>query len=157
MTMANINIARVIGGGLLAGLVINVCEFLVNGLWLAKDWADAMKALGKAGGSTPQMIVVFNLWGFAMGLLVVWLYAAMRPRFGAGPRTALYAALAVWFGGYLLSMLPPLMMGMFPARLMLIGIGVGLVEVIAGGNLGARIYREESTGSAAGAAAAAGR
>ena len=49
--MSKICVGRVIGGGLLAGLVINICEFLVNGLWLAKDWEDAMRALGKSGAT----------------------------------------------------------------------------------------------------------
>ena len=36
-----------------------------------------------------------------MGLLLVWLYAAIRPRFGPGPRTATYAALVVWVCGFI--------------------------------------------------------
>jgi len=76
--MSKINWGRVIGGGLLAGLVINVVEFLVNGLWLAADWGAAMKALGMSGEYGTAQVVVFNLWGFAMGIFAVWLYAAIR-------------------------------------------------------------------------------
>ena len=32
----------------------------------------------------------------ALGIAAVWLYAAIRPRYGAGPRTAVIAGLAVW-------------------------------------------------------------
>ncbi|HSE60477.1 MAG TPA: hypothetical protein VLA99_17380 [Nitrospiraceae bacterium] len=32
-------------------------------------------------------------------LSALWLYAAIRPRFGAGPKTALYAGLGVWVLG----------------------------------------------------------
>ena len=46
--MGKISVGRVIGGGLLAGLVVNICEFVVNSLWLAKDWEEAMRALGKS-------------------------------------------------------------------------------------------------------------
>ncbi len=151
--MSTINMRRVIGGGLLAGLVINVVEFLVNGLWLAADWAAAMSALGKSGEYGVTQMVVFNLWGFAMGVFAVWLYAAIRPRFGAGPTTAYTAAVAAWVPGYLLAMVPPAVFGMFPIRLMLIGIAVGLVELILGTQLGAAIYQEAPASGAQAASA----
>lgn len=152
--MGKISVGRVIGGGLLAGVVINIIEFLVNGLWLAADWEAAMKALGKGGMSGPLPTTIYTLWGFLMGIFAVWLYAAIRPRFGPGPKTACIAAIGAWIPGYLLSLIPPAVMDMFPARLMAIGVVVGLVEVILGTQLGAYIYKEE--GSAQAAAQSAG-
>jgi hypothetical protein len=91
--MSSTNWKRVILGGLLAGVVINVSESILNGVVLAKDWEAAMAALGK-----PQMggnqVGVFVLWGFLVGVFAVWLYAAIRPRYGAGPKTALCAGAA---------------------------------------------------------------
>lgn len=46
-----------------------------------------MKALGKPELSINQ-IVGFNITGLAYGIFIVWLYAAIRPRYGAGPKTA---------------------------------------------------------------------
>ena len=37
---------------------------------------------------------------FALGVLAVWTYAAIRPRFGAGPKTAVCAGFAVWVMSY---------------------------------------------------------
>jgi hypothetical protein len=153
--MGKICVGRVIGGGLLAGLVINVCEFLVNGLWLTQDWEAAMQALGKPAANSPLQMAVFIVWGFVMGIFAVWLYAAIRPRFGAGPRTAVIAALAAWLSGYLLSLIPPAVTGLFPARLMLIGLGVGLVEILLATQVGAYVYKE--SGAPASVAATAGR
>lgn len=147
--MGKISVGRVIGGGLLAGLLINIVEFLVNGMWLAADWEAAMRALGKSGAASPAMMAINIVWGFIIGIFAVWLYAAMRPRFGAGPRTASIAALATWFPAYVLAMVPPAVMGMFPARLMGIAIVVGLVELLAGAQLGAYIYKEEGSAQAA--------
>jgi hypothetical protein len=143
--MGKINLGRVIGGGLLAGLAINIIEFLVNGLWLAKEWEAAMRALGKPYETTVSQVVVFNLWGFVIGILAVWIYAAIRPRFGPGPKTAFNAAVAVWLAGYVLALLPPAVLEIFPIRLMLIGVAVGLIEMLIGTNLGAWIYREEGS------------
>jgi hypothetical protein len=151
--MGKICVGRVIGGGLVAGLVINICEFLVNGLWLAADWENAMRALGKPMATGALPMVCYNIWGFAMGIMAVWLYAAIRPRFGPGSKTAYNAAIAVWIPGYLLALVPPAIMGIFPLRLMLIGLAVGLVEVLIGAQLGAWIYKEESAPSGVSAAA----
>jgi hypothetical protein len=139
--MRPINWARVILGGLLAGLVINAFEFVMNGVIFAQDMEAAMKALGKeVGGAQMAMFVV---WGFLVGIFAVWLYAGIRPRYGAGPKTAVLAGLAVWVLGYLLASVTLIGLGLFPMRLMAIGMIVGLVEVIVATLVGARVYREE--------------
>src|SRR5713226_3317696 len=48
--MAKINWGRVLLGGLVAGLIINAAEYLVNGVILQAKWADAMKGIGDALG-----------------------------------------------------------------------------------------------------------
>lgn len=140
--MGKINWSRVILGGLLAGVVINIVEFLVNGLWLADDWVSVMQGLGKSGETSGGQLLVYNIWGFLFGIFAVWLYAAIRPRYGPGPRTAVCAALSVWFLGYLMAMVPPIMMEMFPVGLAIIMLAAGLVEVVIGTLLGAYVYRE---------------
>jgi hypothetical protein len=45
--MGKINWARVLVGGLLAGFIINIFEYVTNGVVLAADWDAAMKALGR--------------------------------------------------------------------------------------------------------------
>jgi hypothetical protein len=45
--MGKINLGRVVMGGLLAGVLLNVVDFLVHGVWLMDDYTAAMEALGK--------------------------------------------------------------------------------------------------------------
>jgi hypothetical protein len=90
--MAKINMGRVILGGIVAGIVVDLLGSLVDGVMLAPRWADGMKALGHSAFSSNAWIW-FNLFGLASGIVLIWLYASIRPRFGAGPRTALYAGL----------------------------------------------------------------
>jgi hypothetical protein len=78
--MTHTNGVRVILGGLLAGLVINIVEFITNGVVLREAWGHAMQALGKSGQLSAGAIVIFNIWGFLLGIAAVWLYAAIRPR-----------------------------------------------------------------------------
>src|SRR5467141_1316418 len=94
--MAHTNRSRVILGGLLAGLVINIGEFITNGVFLKDAWAQAMQALGRPSEIPGSAIVIFNIWGFLLGIASVWLYAAIRPRYGAGPKTAIRAGLVTW-------------------------------------------------------------
>ncbi len=84
--MGKINWARVLLGGLLAGLIINIFEYVTNGVVLAAAWDAAMKALGRH--LSMSAIAVFIVGGFIGGIAAIWLYAAARPRFGAGPKTA---------------------------------------------------------------------
>jgi MFS family permease len=138
--MGKINGARVILGGLVAGLIINISESVLNGVVLAKDMDAAVKALGREMGGTQ--LTMFITWGFLVGIFAVWLYAAIRPRYGAGPKTAIMAGLAVWCLGYLLAAVTPAALTLFPTNLMIIGLVVGLVEVILGTLAGAWIYSE---------------
>ncbi|PYT29007.1 MAG: hypothetical protein DMG57_13100 [Acidobacteria bacterium] len=140
--MGKINWNRVMLGGLIAGVIINIFEFVLNGVVLAKDMEVAMTALGRqVGGSALAM---FTVWGFLVGIFAVWLYAAIRPRYGAGAKTALCAGAAVWSLGYLLAAVTPLALHLFPRHILAIGLAVGLVEVLVGTLVGAWLYREET-------------
>ncbi len=139
--MGRINWGRVVWGGLLAGLVLNVVDAIVYGKWLAPDYAAAMQALGKPG-SMSSLIPLFVVLDFVYGISLLWVYAAIRPRFGAGPKTAVIAGVALWFFVILLHAVGEAPMGLFPSRLYTIGVIVGLVQYAVAGWAGARIYTE---------------
>src|ERR1043166_2879097 len=141
--MGKINLGRVILGGIVAGIVIDLFEGVLNGAILSKQWEEVMAGLGKTGVMSVKQIIAFNLWGLAAGLLMVWLYAAIRPRYGAGPRTAACAGIAVWALAYLLGSGVSGIMHLFPVGLTLVGIGVGLIETIVAGVAGAAVYKED--------------
>jgi len=152
--MGKINWGRVFLGGLIAGVIVNLSESLLNGVILMQEWAEAMRALGKPAGPSAGQIAVYLVSGFLVGLSAVWLYAAIRPRYGAGPKTAACAGAAVWFLAYFLPTMTALPTDLFPARLLYIGVCVGLAEVLIGTVLGAWVYKEAATGTQASAAAA---
>src|ERR1051325_515192 len=123
--MERINWNRVLLGGLLAGLIFNASEFVLNGVILQKDWADAMKTMNRSGEMSGAQIAGFNLWGFATGIVAVWFYAAIRPRFGAGPKTAVIAGLGVWLTAYVLANTGAIILDLFPARMIYLGLAAG--------------------------------
>ena len=153
--MAHTNRGRVILGGLLAGLVINIVEYITNGVVLKEAWGQAMQALGKSADLSAGAIVTFNVWRFLLGIAAVWLYAAIRPRYGAGPNTAIRAGLATWAVAVFLANLGNYPLGLFPTRLLVISSVVALVEIVVATLVGAWLYREEEVVSQVGHRAAA--
>ena len=143
--MTKTNMARVVLGGILAGLVLNILGFIVDGVLLAPRWNAAMSALGRSGEITVNQIVGFNILGFCYGVAVVWLYAAIRPRYGAGPKTAVTAGLALWVVGVLLPNVGFMSVnGLFPANLTMMTTLGGIVECVAAALAGAAVYKESA-------------
>src|SRR3989442_8580647 len=89
--------------------------------------AAAMKAVNKPAMSNAQ-IPYFVVLDFVAGIFLVWLYAAIRPRFGAGPATPAKAGLAAWFLGGLLVTLFMWPVGLIPHNLIITPKVVGLVS-----------------------------
>jgi pimeloyl-ACP methyl ester carboxylesterase len=139
--MGRINLGRVLVGGLLAGLVINIGEFILNGILIAEQMNAAMAALNKPA-IAPGMIAWFVLFGFGLGFMLVWLYAAMRPRLGPGVRTAICTSAVVWGLAYLYPNLFFIIIDLFPRNMTILTTVWGLVEVTLAGIAGAWLYRE---------------
>ena len=139
--MGKINLGRVVIGGLVAGVIINVIEWVLNGVVLADQWNDQMARLGQPPFDTNQ-IIGFLVFGFVSGIVAVWTYAAIRPRFGAGPTSAIYAGVLTWVTLYVLTDAMPTIMGLYPLSMTLILIGVGLIEIVAATLAGAWLYKE---------------
>lgn len=139
--MGRINWSRVVLGGLLAGVVLNVVDWLLYGVLLAKDYAAAMQALGKQG-SMDNLIPWFVFLDFVTGIALLWVYAAIRPRFGASAKTGIIAGLAVWFFIAFLHALGEAPMQLFPQRLYVIGVVVALFQLPIATAVGAYVYKE---------------
>jgi hypothetical protein len=139
--VGSINTGRVVIGGIVAGLVINASEFALNTLVLGPDMEQAMARMNLPPVAGAAM-GVFTALGFALGIVILWLYAAIRPRYGAGPTTALCAGATTWFLAYVYGSIGMAMMGMFPLRLMAIGLAWGLVELLVASVAGAYFYKE---------------
>jgi hypothetical protein len=141
-------------GGLLAGVVINIVEFVTNGIVLKADWGQALQALGKAPAPSASGIVIYNVWGFLAGIAAVWIYAAIRPRYGAGAGTAARAGIVTWGLAVLLANLANYPSGLFPTRLLVITGVVAFFEMIIATVAGAWLYKEEATVTSVRSAAA---
>ena len=140
--MGKINTGRLILGGIVAGILVNVSETILNAVVLKDQWGAAMKALGKPMAMGSNAMVVWILWGFVYGILCVWLYAAIRPRFGPGAGTAAKAGFVAWLLAGLLSSVAMANMDLVPINILCISGIWTLVESIVITIVGAWLYRE---------------
>jgi len=146
-----INTSKVIVGGLIAGVVANVIDFAVNGFLLAdmqKAALDALNPTLAANAMQPSKVPIFVALDFIMGIANVWIYAAIRPRFGPGARTAAYAGIASWVvgsvvAGYFAGL------GMFSWGVYAAAAACALINSVVSTIVGAKFYAEESAAQGA--------
>ena len=139
--MNKVNFPRVLIGGLVAGLVLNIGEFLLNDVILGAQMKEFFTRLNlpEPGNSFIAVAVIMTL---VIGVVIVWMYAAMRPRLGPGPKTAICAGVIAWIfvcvycgviNGILLQV---------PTNFLMIGIVWCFVEYVAAAVAGAWLYKE---------------
>ncbi len=147
------NVGGIIKGGLLAGLVINLGETILNRFVVADSWEGVASFLGyEQSGIDATMYI---LMGFLLGIAGVWLYAVARPRLGAGPATAFKIGFVVWFFAWFWQNVAFMTRGdLFPMELLLISTVWTLVETPLAIMAGAWLYSE--AGGAASEAGGAG-
>ncbi len=119
---------------------------------LGDQWAVATESLGRGvpegAGAMIRVHHVgyitwnFLIWNFLMGIALVWFYAAVRPRFGPGPKTAVFAGLAVWFIVWFLGFGGTLLAGMIPTNAVVITLIWGVFQVPIATVAGAWLYQE---------------
>ena len=96
--IGKINWVRVAMGTLVVALILNLGGDTAFGLvtegtvWWIVAFADPVENL--------LLILVALAVNFVFSLSIVLLYAAIRPRFGPGPKTAVLAGVACWILGY---------------------------------------------------------
>lgn len=135
-----VSVPRTILGGLVAGLVMNLGELAVN-VWLLGDvWSGALAGLGISVG--VEDLLLWGLGSFLVGIVGVWIYAAISTRYGPGSRTALRAGFAVWVVTFAYAGIGMMGISTLPAWLLPVCLVWGLVEVEVAVYLGAWLYRE---------------
>jgi len=141
--MSGINAGKVVTAGLLSGLVLNILDFLNTFLLVGADFHANATRLGLDPGAfeSPAGIATWVVIDFLMGILIVWTYAAMRPRFGPGPRTAIYAAVAL-YASVTLVMFGFTQGGLFPMSLFVKMAIISLVITCVAAVAGAWAYKE---------------
>jgi hypothetical protein len=142
--MGKTNWMRVFLGGLLAGVVFIILGIAAWVMYLGKLYVPAMEALGHPISMSAGGYVFAIVSALVAGILAVWLYSAIRPRYGAGAKTAVCAGLFFWALGSLFPSISLGSMGLFSGSLLVTDSLTSLVASVVGTLLGAWYYKEQS-------------
>ena len=143
-SMGAINYGRVLLGGLAAGVVANACDIVIAML-MAEDMQRMAQrlSLNQARLSSTATMVSWIIVDFVYATLIVWTYAAIRPRFGPGPGTAVRAGVLI-YGAVTVVLFGFQRMGLFTPDLFIKNAVLSLVTAVLVSLAGARVYRERS-------------
>ena len=139
--MFGINVKRWLIGGVAAGVVMFLIEGAGSRLYsAAMTTAAAEHSL--TGVTGPNALVLSAFISLVAGFVLVFFYAAVRPRFGPGLNTAVIVGVASWLGGYFLALLGFYMLGLYPTSMLLEWGALSLVEMILAALVGGWLYQE---------------
>jgi hypothetical protein len=139
--MKGINLGRVILGGLVAGVVNVISGYVINDVILKADHEAAFRALSKTMPEGGTTLITWIVMGLVFGIAAVWLYAAIRPRYGAGAGTAVRAGIAIWFFSSVYMMIVTTNLGIlaFSAMSLCLDLVAGVIATV----VGAWLYKED--------------
>lgn len=137
------NGGRVLLGGLVAGVLVLASGVLLGHGVLGEEYVRAF-ASHRAAPAGAGVIAKNTAIRLGLGFVAIFLYAAMRPRFGPGPRTALIAAVTVWLIAYLPYTATLVDFGILTGWRTPVSLAWTLAEISIGTLAGAAIYRERA-------------
>src|SRR5688572_14703293 len=142
--MRGINFGRVLLGGIVAGIVMFMADAFIHGKLLEPHWTAAMKAAGRSleheeHGSDMLYFAAFEL---LRGLAMAWVYSVFRTHYGAGPKTAICAGVAVWAIMFPIFFLQEIPLGFYSTTLLGLWSVYELVPSVVGGLIVGALYKD---------------
>jgi hypothetical protein len=140
VVMGKINWGRVFLCGLLAGVVSGGLA-LLGMLLFGRAFVEALPMGDPFSPLRPSLLLFSGALWLAFGIWAMWLYAAIRPRYGSGPKTAFIAGLAAWV---ILALADAIWgaFGVVRPGLLLPAVLVGVIPIVAATLIGAWPYKE---------------
>ena len=140
--MEKVNSAKVLLGGVVAGIVLNGFDYFSNKYVTAEAWQAVVQSRNidpalMMGNSAFYTVIAVDM---LIGLLLVWTYAAMRPRLGPGAGTAMTATMTIFLS--ITAMLATFAGWFIPWDLFMKQAGISFVAFIAAGLTGGYLYTE---------------
>ena len=136
------NIPRILLGGLVAGIVANAGDYLIN-MYLMVEEGDAMvQRLNLSVAKVQEAAMVWVIVDLLYGLALVFTYAGFRPRFGPGPKTAVIAGATLWFA-ICIVFAGLTAMGIYTQQAFIKSSVLALANTLLATLAGAYLYRED--------------
>jgi hypothetical protein len=148
--MARINWGRLVLGSLIAAIIMFLTDGFIHERILHADWGAVYGGL-RAAEPEPHgpSIAYFALFELGRGFISLLFYATMRTHFGAGPKTAVLAAVAGWIAFSITGPAQFIPLGFFSHALWLKLGALHLVISIVATIAGAALYKDAAQPAAA--------
>jgi hypothetical protein len=141
--MTNINWSRLILGGLIASVIAFVSDGFLHQRLIHEEWEAFAAGLRIAmQDHSPLAFLYFAIYELGRGYLALFAYATMRPRFGAGPKTAVWAGVVSWLAFSVAAPAQFIPLGLFSDTLWAMAGAYQLVTSIIAAVAGAAVYKE---------------
>jgi hypothetical protein len=142
--MKKISIGRVALAALIASLAFLFSEIVVEGAVLLIFGISEVELTREANITIPTGILYYTVtivYLYLVCSLIMWVYAAIRPRFKSHVRAALATSFVFWLFVFLF-VVNYSRVGLYPLKLGLLGVAFNLVELPAAVIVGSLVYRE---------------
>ena len=145
--MTKINFARLIIGGLIATVILFISDGLLHEHVFRSYWEYVYQGLGVRPPEMSHGVAVLYFLAFELGrgFLAIFIYALMRPFHGAGPKTAVLAAITSWLAFSVAGPAQFIPLGFYSKHLWLFVAAAQLVTSVVANIIAAWIYRDPAT------------
>ena len=145
--MTKINFGRLIIGGLIASILLFLSDGYLHEQVFKQYWEYLYQGLGATPPTTPHSMALVYFFIFELGraFLAIFIYALMRPFHGAGPKTAIFAAIAAWLAFSVTGPAEFIPLGFYGRRLWVMVAAAQFVTSIVANLIAAWIYRDPAT------------
>jgi len=143
--MKKINMGRVLLAAFVASLGFIFAEIVLEGSVQLIFGINESELFREVFGMTPPSGTIYHIMNivflYIICVLIMWVYAAIRPRFRNHLHAALGTSMIFWLFYFLLSV-NFINIGMFPLKLSLLSLGFNLVEIPTAIIIGSLVYKE---------------
>lgn len=141
--MTKINWSRFIIGGLVATVILFLTDGLLHEKVFHQYWEYVYQGLGAHESQMGHGVALlyFAVFELGRGFLAMFIYVLMRPMTGAGPKTAVLAAIVAWLAFSVAGPAQFIPLGFYSRRLWFLVAGAQVVTSIVAALAGAALYK----------------
>ena len=145
--MTTINYGRLFIGGLIATIILFLADGVLHEHIVHSYWEYLYQGLGARPPETGHGMAMayFFIFEVGRGFTAILFYVLMRPFWGAGPKTAVFAAIAAWFAFSVTGPAQFIPLGFYGRRLWVIVAGYQLVTSVVANLIAAWLYKDPAT------------
>jgi hypothetical protein len=144
--MTQINLTRLFIGGIVATVILFLTDGVLHEHLVHNDWEAVYASLGAHEATTSHGVAImyFLVFEIGRGFLSMFIYVLMRPFHGAGPKTAVFAAIVTWLAFSVMGPAQFIPLGLYSTTLWAKVGGFQLVTSILATLAAAALYKDKA-------------